>query len=336
MYSYGGKVEGGLSMKTSVKKSAQEIYPISLPTPFLVGPVNTYLIKGEALTLVDTGPFTKETETKLEYELGVLGFSMKDIELVILTHHHPDHIGLVHKFMPYAKIAGHPKLKPWLKKDKDFLERTMEFYTEMYFSHGVPEKWIEKMRQKNEQFMTFTEKAELSTELIEGSQIEGLSGWTVMETPGHAQSHISLFREKDGTMIAGDHVIEHISSNAIIEAPYQHGEERPKTLLQYRDSLKRCLTSNYIYSGHGKTIENPKELIQKRLDDQLGKAFSFKRKMGKGPIQVFDLCKEVYPQLYQKQTSLTFSETLGHLDLLEEKSEVGWEKVDGKILYQVK
>lgn len=323
-------------MKTSVKKSSQEIYPISLPTPFQVGPVNTYLINGEALTLVDTGPRTEEAQSRLEFELGELGFSINDIELVILTHHHPDHIGLVHKFMPQAKIAGHPKLRPWLEKDKDFLERTIEYYTDFYSNHGVPEKWVDEMRRTNEYFLTFTEKAHLSTELTEGSQIDGLNGWHVLETPGHAQSHISLLRDKDGTMIAGDHLIEHISSNAIIEAPYGNDEARPKTLLQYRDSLKKCMTSSFMYSGHGKNIENPKELIEKRLKEQLEKAKLFKSKMGREPIRVFDLCKEVYPRIYTKQPSLTFSETLGHLDLLEENKEVEWEKVNGKILYQIK
>lgn len=323
-------------MKATVRKCSQEIYPITLPTPFLVGEVNTYLIQGEALTLVDTGPHTKEAKSKLKMELKSLGLTMGDIELVILTHHHPDHIGLVREFMPHAKIAGHAKLRPWLEKDELFFKNIINFYVDCYTSNGVPQKWIDEMKQSNEYYMSFTEKAHLDLELEESSSIDGLKGWHVMETPGHAQSHISLFRERDGKMIAGDHLIEHISSNAIIEAPYRKGEKRPKPLLQYRKSLEKCLKSSYVYSGHGSNIANPKELIQKRLSGQIEKAGLFKKKMGKKSVQVFDLCKEVYPQLYQKQTSLTFSETLGHLDLLEENGDVESMEVDGKIYYKVR
>ena len=36
------------------------IIPISLPTPFYIGPVNVYLIAEDPITLIDTGPKTKE------------------------------------------------------------------------------------------------------------------------------------------------------------------------------------------------------------------------------------------------------------------------------------
>lgn len=38
----------------------EKIIPISIPTPFAVGDVNVYLLKGEALTLIDAGPKTRE------------------------------------------------------------------------------------------------------------------------------------------------------------------------------------------------------------------------------------------------------------------------------------
>ncbi|MCE7791670.1 MBL fold metallo-hydrolase [Salipaludibacillus sp. CUR1] len=320
-------------MKTTMIQRSKEIYQMTIPTPFLVGPVNTYLIKGDALTLVDTGPKTAEAREQMENALAELNLSFKDIELVVLTHHHPDHIGMIGEFLPNAKIAGHLKLKPWLEKDEQFYSRTRQFFYRFYREHGVPESWVREMDRSQNYYMNFTTPASVDFILEEGDSIDGLPGWRVLETPGHAQSHLSLIKEKDGTMIAGDHLIEHISSNAIIEAPYFNETERPKTLLQYREALKKCKNASLIFSGHGRTIRKPKELIEERINAMDKKAQVFKRKMGEDPIQVFSLCQKMYPEIYRKQTALTFSETLGHLDLLEERGEVKAEMSEGEIYY---
>ncbi|MCD8509475.1 MAG: hypothetical protein LRY73_06050 [Bacillus sp. (in: Bacteria)] len=183
--------------------------------------------------------------------------------------------------------------------------------------------------------MSFADKGAVDKFLQEGDRPEGLVDWAVLETPGHAQSHISLYRESDGVMISGDHLIEHISSNAIIEGPYPGETARPKTLIQYRESLKKCQHVQEAYSGHGNTVTDPAGLIQKRLADQEKKAQQFKLLMGEGPVSTFELCKRKYAQILEKQPDLTFSETLGHLDLLESREEVKQVSVDGVIHYQV-
>lgn len=37
----------------------------------------------------------------------------------------------------------------------------------------------------------------------EGDRIDSMPGFTVIETPGHASTHISLYRESDGILIGG-------------------------------------------------------------------------------------------------------------------------------------
>ena len=71
------------------------IHRLQIPTPFAVGRVNCYLIEDEPLTLVDTGPNSGKSLDELEHQLSDLGHSIADIELVVLTHQHIDHLGLV-------------------------------------------------------------------------------------------------------------------------------------------------------------------------------------------------------------------------------------------------
>ncbi|WP_078592427.1 MBL fold metallo-hydrolase [Evansella clarkii] len=320
-------------MSASMKQLTKDIIPITLPTPFQVGPVNTYLIKGDALTLVDTGAKYEQGLNVLQQQLKEQNVTIRDIEVVVLTHHHPDHIGLLGEFLPHAEVYAHKKVRPWLKMDSSFIAEKNAFFEKLYKEHGVPERLIEDIDKTNTGYLSLSAQGDIDVELSEGREVPGLYGWNVIETPGHAQSHISLYRESDGVLIAGDHIIEHISSNAIIEAPYEGETERPKTLLQYRESLKKCRHVNFAYSGHGGPVMNPGELIENRLLEQDHKAKQFKNLMGDEPVTCFELCKKRYSHIYEKQPALTLSETLGHLDLLESRGEIKHFYQDGLVYY---
>src|SRR5690349_24851991 len=71
------------------------IHCLRIPTPFAVGRVNCYLIEDDPLTLVDTGPNSGKSLDEMEHQLAGLRRSIADIELVVLTHQHIDHLGLV-------------------------------------------------------------------------------------------------------------------------------------------------------------------------------------------------------------------------------------------------
>src|SRR3712207_5959122 len=71
------------------------IHRLAIPTPFAVGRVNLYLIEDDPLTLVDAGPNSGTSLDELETQLRGLGRSIEDIERVVITHQHIDHIGLV-------------------------------------------------------------------------------------------------------------------------------------------------------------------------------------------------------------------------------------------------
>ena len=81
------------------------IIPIPLPTPFYVGPVNVYLVAEEPVTLIDTGPKTKEASEALKEGLRKARFRVSDIRRIVLTHAHEDHCGLAKQLRDEAKDA---------------------------------------------------------------------------------------------------------------------------------------------------------------------------------------------------------------------------------------
>ena len=58
------------------------VHRLELPTPFAIGPVSCYVLRGEPLTLVDPGPLRDKTRAALDDELRALGLRVEDVELV--------------------------------------------------------------------------------------------------------------------------------------------------------------------------------------------------------------------------------------------------------------
>ena len=92
------------------------IHRIALPTPFLVGRVNCYLIEDEPLTLIDTGPNSGKSLDDLERALAALGRRIEELELIVVTHQHMDHLGLLEILARRsgAEVAAFEALAPYL------------------------------------------------------------------------------------------------------------------------------------------------------------------------------------------------------------------------------
>ena len=71
------------------------IHCLPIPTPFRIGRVNTYLIDDDPLTLVDSGPNSGTALDALERALAAHGRRVEDLELIVISHQHIDHLGLV-------------------------------------------------------------------------------------------------------------------------------------------------------------------------------------------------------------------------------------------------
>ncbi|SFA97389.1 MULTISPECIES: MBL fold metallo-hydrolase [unclassified Bacillus (in: firmicutes)] len=299
------------------------IAKITLPTPFAVGDVNVYLVKGERLTLIDAGTKTEESWEAFKSQLGELGLTPEDIEQVVLTHHHPDHVGMLDYLPDSLEVYGHYINERWINRSEEFLEEHNRFFHAIFAEFGIPDQFLPFIKQSR-RILRYSCHRPLTGELKEGDRPLGMSDWEVIETPGHAQSHIALFRESDGVLIGGDHIIAHISPNPLIEPPLPGETERPKSQLQYNASLKKVL--NYpielVYSGHGKEVFNLNPLIEKRLLKQHDRAMGVKQMLATEPLTVFQVCQRLFPTVYERELSLTISETVAQFDYLLSLGEI--------------
>lgn len=310
-----------------------QIHKIELPTPYQTGDVNGYLLKGDTLSLFDPGPRMPKTLEVLKKGIEAAGYSLKDVEQVILTHHHPDHSGWVDAF-PHAEILGHEYVDYFLRRDREYIKYRMEFLKHHLLLGGVPEEYIESsinVPGESELFGTLP----LTKFIHDGDEIPGHPGLIAYYTPGHAQSHFIFVHEASESAIGGDLLLDKITPNPLVETPVDRSFNRPKYFVQWIESLKllRKFNLKTLYTGHGKDLENVNEFIDFQIKKNHNRALQVLELLDK-PKTLMDLTKELYESLYKKILGLTLSKTLGFLDYLENENYITVEQTDNVNLYR--
>lgn len=311
-----------------------KIIQIETPTPFGVGNANSFLLIGDTLSIVDVGTKFPAAEAAMIEAIANQGYAVTDIEQIILTHHHPDHIGLTDLFTN-ATVVGHAYNDFFLKRDQAFFDYQARFYLNQLREEGVPSaynRWVEKMTRE----VAFMGSKPLTTYLKDGDFVPGHPQLQAIETLGHAQSHLIFVNEKERHAFGGDLLIELIASNPLIEPPIDPSMPRPKSQLQYNASLKKlaALELDTVFSGHGNPVVNSVDLVAQRIQKQQQRAEKVLALIDQ-PRSAFELTERVFPTKFTEQLGLTLSSTIGQLDYLVDERAVKTTLTDeGILLYE--
>ena len=295
---------------------------LRIPTPFMVGRVNCYLIEDEPLTLVDTGPNSGKALDEIEQQLAALGRAIEDLELIVLTHQHLDHTGLVEILAGRsgAEVSAIDVLAPFLASYQDDAERDDEFASAVMLRHGIPDDMVIALRSVSRSFRAWGAPAQVTRPLADG-EVLALRDRR-LETllrPGHSPSDTVFWDAERRILIAGDHLIAHISSNPLLSRPLDGSDRRPKALVTYLESLRRTreLPAELVLSGHGDPIIDHAALIDERLAQHERRAARILELIeSTGPATAFELAQAIWGNVAVTQAFLTLSEVVGHVDLL--------------------
>lgn len=322
-----------------IEKGDCRVYPVIVPVNYSLRTINFYLIEESgSLTLIDAGFNNDECWEFLIRVLNENRFSLSaDIKQIILTHSHQDHTGLVNRIVGKKEIPiyAHFDSVKRLKRDKDFMKLRIDFFNRFYQEMGCGVAGRRRV-QRLKELLKKNKHDEIKADIIPIANSEMVNGMEVMETPGHAPDHLVLFDTKRKWLFAGDHLIRHISSNAIVE-PDGKGN-RIFTLVQYIASLKKCLTldAEVVFPGHGNCITNHRDLIKLRLKHIDEKAAKIRNLIKKDVSTANQLALTYYPNQYESEFSLVISEIVGHLDYLEVEGKIEKQKKDGIWHYYIK
>ena len=324
----------------------RDVVRLSLPTPFAIGPVNSYLLEDDPLTLVDPGPHMAEARTALEAGLASRGYRLRDIDLVLLTHQHHDHIGLAEevRLASGATIAASESLAEYLSDIDHSMDIDDRYAVATMLQNGVDPKVAASVRELSRTFRRFARSAVVEHRLEDGAQIAaGGRTLTALGRSGHSPTDTLFHDTSNGLMIAGDHLLERISSNPLAHCPIgaanpesaARAADRRRPLIDYLDSLLRTaeLEVSVVLPGHGESFGDHRGLVARRERMHRRRARKILAALEE-PTTAAAIATQLWRHVPVTEAYLALSEALAHLDLLE-ADELAHRREDGdRVLYE--
>jgi glyoxylase-like metal-dependent hydrolase (beta-lactamase superfamily II) len=316
------------------------IHALPVPTPFAVGRVNCWLVEDDPLTLVDSGPNSATSLEALEDALREHGRRAEDLERIVVTHQHMDHIGLVAVLVRRsgAEVCALDRLAPWLADYSASMRSDDVFAQAVMRRNGVPEELVLALVALTTGFRAWGAAATVTRPLGAGDELPFAGrSWRVLHRPGHSPSDTVFHDEASGELVGGDHLLARVSSNPLVSRPLGEAPDatrRPRALLAYLDSLRatRDMEVSRVLPGHGEVIEDHVALIDERIRLHERRARKLEGLIAAEPRTAFALAQAMWGNVALTQAYLTLSEVLGHVDLLLERGSVVEEEQEGGVV----
>jgi glyoxylase-like metal-dependent hydrolase (beta-lactamase superfamily II) len=319
------------------------IHRLPIPTPFRVGAVNCYLVDDEPLTLVDVGPNSGRSLAALEDAMRERGRRVEDLQRIVISHQHTDHLGLVGVLADRsgAEVCALKELVPVVEEFGAHAERNDELAQALMLRHGIGRDVVTALAAMSRAFRGWGGSAPVTQVLHDGGELEfAARRFRVIHRPGHSPSDTLFFDEASGELVGGDHLIKHISSNPLISLPLggrsgEPGDGRPRALRMYLDglALTREMPVERVLPGHGDEFSGHAELIGERFAMHERRAQKILGLIREQPRSAHDIAQVIWGNVAVTQAFLTLSEVLGHVDLLAERGEVAEQEVGGVIRF---
>ncbi len=324
-----------------------ELYRLPIPLPNnSLSSVNVYAaVSADGLRLIDSGWNAPEVYTALVDELRELGMQVSDIKEILLTHNHPDHIGLAERF---AREAGARLLLHRLDAASEaaYAEDRQGMLAEMQIwlqTNGMPREERETLIGGMHR-MAFRIPTYRPDTLLEGGEVLAWHPFRfeVIWTPGHAAGLVCLYEPQAQVLISSDHVLERISPNIGLSAR-QSGDP----LEEYLRSLQlvRDVPVKLVLPGHGAPfsdlagrvdalIAHHEQRLQEMVDALADEDDGGQTAYGIASRLSWRGSEHGWQRLQPFDRLGALSETLAHLHYLTNQGQASRHVQDGGIFYR--
>jgi glyoxylase-like metal-dependent hydrolase (beta-lactamase superfamily II) len=299
----------------------QDIVQIPVPLPHIRS-VNTWLLRGDPLTLIDTGPHADEALAALEAGLRRAGVRIEDLELILLTHHHLDHTGLAATIAARsgAAVATLDRAADYGERYAERSEADRRFSHALMRHHGVPDAVIDG----NEGFWRYIRESsdawDTDVRLRDGDRIRaGGRDLRVVARPGHSTTDALFVDDQNQLAFVGDHLLASVSSNTEIYPAVEPDGTRPRARVKYLESLRRTAETplERLLSGHGDPITAHAALVEDRFSQHQRRCERILGVLEAGSATAYEITQRLWSaRTVAEQPLLVVWEVLGHLDLL--------------------
>ena len=294
--------------------------------PFALNHINLWLLRDEidgqpGWSVVDccisSEPAKAQWEQVFADELDGL-----PILRVIVTHMHPDHIGLAHW------LCERWQVRLWISATDHGLARigsqgpggfSSEAAAAFFALHGLSDPaFLEKIRGRGSYFSTLVPAVPRQYRRLQDGDVLTIGGraWLCISGYGHAPEHISLYCAQLQVLIGGDMMLPRISTNVSVYD--QEPESNPlKQFLDSIDKFKALPAQTLTLPAHGKPFTGLHARIQQLHDHHAERLLEVMQACTVKPCSAAELLPLLFKRaLDLHQTTFAMGESIAHLHAL--------------------
>lgn len=320
---------------TEVTPSLDSVFRIEFEVDWPPGHAVAWLVDGPEPILVDAGSPGEAAEETLADELGTHGYDIEDVDHVVVTHPHSDHVGQVPTLLEAGArlYAPGPALEQ-LRRDPDDLEQAVRRTArEAGLDGDRADRAVEQAVDSLERDWRLLPPDEVDTSFDFGEPFEiGGHTFTPLYTPGHQKTHASFLADLGETaLFSGDALIEPFRAAAIHAGIDRGAYEAIDAFYGAMDSFE-ALEADRAFPGHGPAfddiqgaVDSTRESLDGLVEDT---ADALQAVEPASPVEVS------YERAGPAEHPATLLDTLGSLGYLEDAGRAEYQLVDGVRQYE--
>ena len=300
---------------------------VRLPTPtgYDFGDINSYAILPEGdsgqLVLIDTGVGREQCWQQLNAGLARFGYSVEDVDLLLLTHGHTDHFGQGARIKAVSgcEVWGHEAIGASVTRylpSEEQIEHEKSFFRTL----GLNDDMYDRAYNYREQVKKVFKPCPLDRHLRDGDII-AIDGFELeaIHTPGHCPEELVFWQAETRQMFSGDHLLTDITPVCLLHIPSSPGHGRIHALTEYYQSTDKVYPYEIdaVYPAHGDVIHDHRALIdgyKLATEKRLLKISKILQKHGS--LTPLEVGQQLFPKAWEGMLYAVVSEVMGHLDML--------------------
>jgi glyoxylase-like metal-dependent hydrolase (beta-lactamase superfamily II) len=283
---------------------------------------------------------TPDSRAALAAGLQRAGLSIDKLRAIVLTHHHPDHVGLSGELQELsgAAVYMHPIDAASIQVIwSGTMPERFGHVSNFFLQHGLPpsELWFSQVPPAEMRNIIRVPPPEAITRVEDGEYINLVGErYRIIWTPGHSDGQICLFRESDGIFFSADHVLPRITPNIGLYSEF----DRQNPLGDYLDSLAKVSTlpASLVLPGHGDPLfdlaKRTAEITQHHAEREL----QLLELLDGRAQNAYELTEQMFTNRLKNNEArrMAVAEVLSHLEHLRLAGQVEQRHTkDGIILY---
>ncbi|GCE18113.1 MBL fold metallo-hydrolase [Dictyobacter kobayashii] len=325
-----------------VREVADHIWQITLPIPTPLKTVNVYALVGPTgWVLVDAAIGNPSTREAFFAGIAQAGLNLKDLQAIVLTHSHPDHIGLAGDVYEVnaVPVLMHPLDSAGLQETWGTgAQAHFQLSSQFFARHGLPpaEHWYTRLPPELQRTILHL-PPQTALQPIEDGQVLELAGedYRVIWLPGHSDGQIGLWRERDGIFLVADHVLPRITPNIGLYSPL----DRPDPLADYFQSLTKVasLPAQQVLPGHGDPFDHLAIRVAEIIEHHQRRLKQIIDLLTIQPLHATQLTQQLFGDRLKSNEALhlAVAEILAHLEYLRLQKQLIQQQTQAGILYYV-